>query len=222
MTTKTLYTRDYVFSPAIRIMHWLRALSIVLLVATGFYIAWPFLTPYGGTDNLQQGWVRMVHLIAGFMLVAITLARAYLYFFSRSNIERRSFRDVMSAKSWVVQLKSYLWMGQLHKAGAYGPLQFVTYLAVTLVILFMCLSGLTLHANVYHEGLGGMLYPFAEWFTGLMGGLAAVREWHHIMTWVFIIFLVIHVYMAVWSGIRFKQNSVDAIVSGYDVHKTKH
>ncbi len=222
MTTETLYTRDYVFSPAIRIMHWLRALSIVLLVITGFYIAWPFLTPYGGTDNLQQGWVRLVHLISGFVLVGITLARAYLYFFSRSDIERRSFRDVMSVNSWIVQLKSYLWMGKLHKAGVYGPLQYVTYLAVTLVIVFMCLSGLALHANVYHDGLGGMLYPFAEWFIGLMGGLAPVREWHHIMTWVFIIFLVIHVYMAVWSGIRFKQNSVDAIVSGYDVHKAKH
>ncbi|MGS0730811.1 Ni/Fe-hydrogenase, b-type cytochrome subunit, partial [Shewanella sp. 0m-11] len=33
--------------------------------------------------------------------------------------------------------------------------------------------------------------------------------------------VVIHVYMAVWSGIRFKHNSVDSIVSGYDYHKKK-
>ncbi|ADN75301.1 Ni/Fe-hydrogenase, b-type cytochrome subunit [Ferrimonas balearica DSM 9799] len=221
MTTKTLYTRDPVFTPAIRIMHWLRALSIVALVITGFYIAWPFLTPYGGTDNLQQGWVRAGHLLFGFVLVGITLARAYLYFFSRSDVERRSFRDVVSLDSWKRQLRSYLWKGKLDKAGVYGPLQYVTYLGLTLVMVFMCLSGLAMHAHVYHDGFGGALYPFAEWFVGIMGGMAPVREWHHILTWAFMIFVVIHVYMAVWSGIRFKQNSVDAIVSGCNIHPSK-
>ncbi|MGL4473987.1 MAG: Ni/Fe-hydrogenase, b-type cytochrome subunit [Shewanella sp.] len=221
MTTQTvLYVRQHIFSGAIRAFHWLRALAIVALVITGFYIAWPFLAMPSSSDVLVQGWIRVVHLICGFVLVAITVARAYLFFFSKSDIERRSFKDVISAKRWIGQLKSYLWMGHEPHTGVYGPLQFVVYLGITLAAVFMCVTGLVLYANVYHEGLGGALWTPAMWVTQLMGGLAEVRVWHHYITWAFIIFVVIHVYMAVWMGIRFKHNSVDSIVSGYDYHPT--
>ncbi|MEZ9820642.1 Ni/Fe-hydrogenase, b-type cytochrome subunit [Shewanella sp. 10N.286.45.A1] len=220
-TQSAPYQRELVFGAAIRIFHWLRALAILILVITGFYISWPFLVAPESSDVLVQGYIRAAHQIFGFLLVSITLVRAYLFFFGKSDIERRSFKDVLSPKSWITQLKSYLWMGHLDKAGVYGPLQFVTYLAISVVAFLICVTGLVLYANVYHQGLGGMLGGMANWVTMMMGGLAPVRIWHHYFTWVFIIFVVIHVYMAVWSGIRFKHNSVDSIVSGYDYHKKK-
>lgn len=220
-TQSAPYQRELVFGAAIRIFHWLRALAILVLVITGFYISWPFLVAPESSDVLVQGYIRAAHQIFGFLLVSITLVRAYLFFFGKSDIERRSFKDVLSPKSWLTQLKSYLWMGHLDKAGVYGPLQFVTYLAISVVAFLICVTGLVLYANVYHQGLGGMLGGMANWVTMMMGGLAPVRIWHHYFTWVFIIFVVIHVYMAVWSGIRFKHNSVDSIVSGYDYHKKK-
>jgi Ni/Fe-hydrogenase 1 B-type cytochrome subunit len=169
-------------------------------------------------DVLVQGWMRFTHQVLGFILVAITFIRAYLFFFSESNIERRSLRDVVRIKSWITQIKSYFWMGKLKKEGVYGPLQLVTYVFVTLMSIVMCVTGLALYANVYHEGLGGLLWGFGVWVTELFGGLAQVRLWHHYVTWVFIIFIVIHIYMAIWTGVRFKHNAVDAIVSGYDYH----
>ena len=220
-TQSAPYQRELVFGAAIRIFHWLRALAILILVITGFYISWPFLVAPESSDVLVQGYIRAAHQIFGFLLVSITLVRAYLFFFGKSDIERRSFKDVLSPKSWLTQLKSYLWMGHLDKAGVYGPLQFVTYFAISVVAFLICVTGLVLYANVYHQGLGGMLGGMANWVTMMMGGLAPVRIWHHYFTWVFIIFVVIHVYMAVWSGIRFKHNSVDSIVSGYDYHKKK-
>ncbi|MCL1095294.1 Ni/Fe-hydrogenase, b-type cytochrome subunit [Shewanella kaireitica] len=220
-TQSAPYQRELVFGAAIRIFHWLRALAILILVITGFYISWPFLVAPESSDVLVQGYIRAAHQIFGFLLVSITLVRAYLFFFGKSDIERRSFKDVLSPKSWVTQLKSYLWMGHLDKAGVYGPLQFVTYFAISVVAFLICVTGLVLYANVYHQGLGGMIGGMANWVTMMMGGLAPVRIWHHYFTWVFIIFVVIHVYMAVWTGIRFKHNSVDSIVSGYDYHKKK-
>jgi Ni/Fe-hydrogenase 1 B-type cytochrome subunit len=213
------HNRQLIFTPAIRIFHWLRALSILVLVITGFYISWPFLVAPASTDVLVQGWIRFAHIIFGFLLTSITFVRFYLFFFSRNNIERRSFKDVLSIKSWIAQLKSYLWMGKLDKAGVYGPLQFMTYVAISFVALIICITGLVLYANVYHLGVGGMLGDVSAWITALCGGLAPLRIYHHYLTWAFIIFVVIHVYMAVWAGIRFKHNSVDSIVSGYDYHK---
>ncbi|MDD8058408.1 MULTISPECIES: Ni/Fe-hydrogenase, b-type cytochrome subunit [Shewanella] len=213
------HNRKLIFTPAIRIFHWLRALAILVLVITGFYISWPFLVAPESTDVLVQGWIRFAHIVFGFLLTSITFVRFYLFFFSRNDIERKSFKDVMSFNSWIVQLKSYIWMGNLHKAGVYGPLQFMTYVAISFVALIMVITGLALYANVYHLGVGGLLVDMAAWFTALCGGLANLRIYHHYLTWAFIIFVVIHVYMAVWSGIRFKHNSVDSIVSGYDYHK---
>ncbi|GGP76018.1 Ni/Fe-hydrogenase, b-type cytochrome subunit [Shewanella ulleungensis] len=213
------HNRKLIFTPAIRIFHWLRALAILVLVITGFYISWPFLVAPESSDVLVQGWIRFAHIVFGFLLTSITLVRFYLYFFSRNNIERKSFKDVLSFNSWIVQLKSYIWMGNLHKAGVYGPLQFMTYVAISFVALIVCITGLVLYANVYHLGVGGLLGGVSDWLTALCGGLANLRTFHHYLTWAFIIFVVIHVYMAVWSGIRFKHNSVDSIVSGYDYHK---
>ncbi|MGI2169896.1 Ni/Fe-hydrogenase, b-type cytochrome subunit [Shewanella sp. MF05960] len=213
------HNRQLIFTPAIRIFHWLRALAILVLVITGFYISWPFLVAPESTDVLVQGWIRFAHIIFGFLLTSITLVRFYLFFFSRIDHERRSFKDVLSPRSWIKQVKSYFWMGSLHKAGVYGPLQFMTYVAISFVALIMCITGLVLYANVYHLGIGGMLGDVSAWITGLCGGLAPLRIYHHYLTWAFVIFVVIHMYMAVWSGIRFKHNSVDSIVSGYDYHK---
>ncbi|WP_144207997.1 Ni/Fe-hydrogenase, b-type cytochrome subunit [Shewanella donghaensis] len=219
MTQIATHHRQLIFSPAIRIFHWLRALAIVVLIVTGFYLSWPFLVAPESSDVLVQGWIRFVHLIFGFVLTAVTIARCYLFFFGKSKIERNSLKDVFSLQSWITQIKSYIWMGHLHKVGVYGPLQYVTYVGISAAAVFMCITGLVLYANVYHEGLGGAIWEVSAWFTALMGGLAQVRTWHHIVTWAFIIFMVIHVYMAIWSGIRFKHNSVDSIVSGYDYHK---
>ena len=99
-TSSVSYKQEIVFSAAIRIFHWLRALAILVLVMTGFYIAWPFLVAPESSDVLVQGWIRFAHLIFGFILCAITLARAYLFFFSKSDIERRSSHPETSAAQY--------------------------------------------------------------------------------------------------------------------------
>jgi len=219
MSHSATHNRQLIFSPAIRIFHWLRVMSILILVITGFYISWPFLVAPATNDIQVQSYIRFAHLVFGFLLTAITIVRAYLFFFAKSDIERRSFKDVVSVNSWIKNLKSYLWMGHLNKAGVYGPLQFMTYLVISLMVVLICITGLVLYANVYHQGMGGAMFGAANWITAQMGGLAWVRMVHHYLTWVFIIFTLVHVYMAVWCGIRFKHNSVDSIVSGYDYHK---
>jgi len=48
--------------------------------------------------------------------------------------------------------------------------------------------------------------------------------YHHITMWGFLIFIPIHVYMVVWSAIRFKHGGLDVMFTGYDyhLHKDKH
>ncbi len=211
----TLYKKVLVFSAATRIFHWLRALSILVLIVTGFYIANPFLQGPSSSNVLLMGWVRFVHVVFGFIFIAVTVSRCYMFVFSRSSRnERRSLLDVFSIKSWIIQIKSYFWVGHLKHQGVYGPLQYMTYLFLTLVAILMGITGLVLYAADFHLGLGGWLQTPALWIQHMMGGLADVRLWHSRLMWVFIVFILVHVYLVIWTSLRFNHNGVDLMVSG--------
>ena len=213
---------DFVYSSSNRILHWMRAIVITGLIVTGFYIADPFLTPEGSTDKLMYAEWTKWHLIFGFILIASGILRIYLFFFGKdSDGELRSLKDVFSLKSWLIQLKSYFFIGELKKKGLYGPLQFFTYTVIMLLVVISAITGLILYVHVYHQGLGGLLYEPMRAIEAWMGGLTNVRYVHHIAVWGFLIFIPIHIYMVIWAAIRFKHAALDVMFTGYDYHLKK-
>lgn len=219
---KPAYYPDFVYTGANRLLHWLRAITITILTVTGFYLASPFLSPGSSSDDLLYAKWGVVHYTTGFVLIAAAMLRIYLFFFGKNHEgETRSLKDVLSLKSWIIQLKSYFFIGELQKKGIYGPLQFATYFMIMVMVILTVLTGLILYSNVYHQGLGGMIYEPLSYVAKWMGGLAQVRLIHHITMWGFIIFVPIHVYMVIWSAIRFKHNALDVMFTGYDYHLKK-
>ena len=213
---------DFVYSSNNRILHWIRALVITGLIITGFYIADPFLSPDGGTEKLLFAKWAMWHYLFGFVLISAGLLRIYLFFFGKdSDGELRSLKDVFSIKSWIIQLKSYFFIGELQKKGLYGPLQFITYFAITVLVIVASVTGLVLYVHVYHQGIGGWLYEPMRAVEAWMGGLATVRYIHHITMWGYLIFIPIHIYLVIWSAIRFKHGALDVMFTGYDYHLKK-
>lgn len=213
---------SFVYSSTNRILHWVRAFVIIGLAITGFYIASPFLSPGESSDQLIYGqWVYW-HLVFGFILITAGLLRIYLFFFGPDRKgELLSLKDEFSLRSWITQLKSYFFIGELKKKGMYGPLQFLSYTMIMVLIVVASLTGLILYAHVYHQGLGGLLYEPMKVLEVWMGGLAVVRLIHHITMWGFLIFVPIHIYMVVWSAIRFKHAAMDVMFTGYDYHLKK-
>ncbi len=219
--------REYEFSALLRANHWVRAVSIVVLIVTGFYIADPFLAPYVSNEptNFMNAWWRFWHLVFGFALIATTMIKVYLFLFDKqSQVERTSFFDFISPKIWIQQLKYYMLVGtHPENKGVYNPLQFAAYFMLFVVIFVIVITGLILYVHVYHSGFGAFCYDMLRPIEVLMGGLANVRTVHHIATWVFILFVPVHVYMAVFNSIHSKKGSMDSIISGYswpdDHHK---
>lgn len=212
------------FSPLVCLFHWIRAFSIFALIATGFYIAYPFLQPKVSSEpvNFLQAYIRSIHLIVGFMLIGVSFFRLYLFLFDRkSSFERASIAQLKEPKVWLSVIGSYLWISKHpHIKGAYNPLQFVTYFILAVLVLLVSITGIALYINVYHNGLGAMLMPFFKWVEVVCGGLANVRVIHHILTWAFIIFIPVHIYLAVWNSIKYPNGGVDGIVSGIRYQKS--
>jgi len=212
--------KQYEFSLWLRLTHWVRVLSLIVLIFTGFYIAIPFISStlnQGEPNNYLNALMRFWHIIFGFVLICVTLGKFYLFIFdSESKVERVSFWDFISPSVWFKQIKYYLLMGKhTHLKGAYNPLQFMAYTGVYGAIILMCITGLILDMHVYHEGLAGMLYDFLRPLEELLGGLAWVRQLHHIGMWIFIVFLPIHIYLVIFNSVYGKSGAMDSIVSGY-------
>ncbi|TQR34486.1 Ni/Fe-hydrogenase, b-type cytochrome subunit [Campylobacter sp. MIT 99-7217] len=210
---------EYEFSIGLRATHWLRAVSIVILVGTGFYLSYVFQSPLstGEPTNFMQAKYRFVHEVAGFVLIACVIFKVYLFFFDKMSVkERNSFKEALDPKAWIEQIKFYLFIGKYpHHKGCYNPLQFATYTFFYAIMFGIILTGLILYVHVYHEGLGGMLYDLLRPFEAMFGGLAEVRTYHRIFMWVIIIFLPVHIYMAVFNALKGRDGSLDAIFSGY-------
>jgi len=207
------------FSAGYRWQHWIRAISIFALIFTGFYIANPFIT-YANVSpeptRFLQAQLREWHIIFGFAMIGAVLYKTiYFFFFKEAKFERESIKDAFNLKVAIQQIGYYLLITKHpHTKGIYNPLQFWAYVMLYVFFYGIIITGLALYAEVYHSGIGGMLYPFAKVVESFFGGLAYVRLWHHIFMWAIIIVVFVHIYMAVYNAVFGKNGGMDAIFSG--------
>jgi len=64
-------------------------------------------------------------------------------------------------------------------------------------------------------------YKILRPVENMLGGLAVVRYVHHIFTWFFILFIVVHIYMAFWYDAILKKGTVSSMISGNIFKKVK-
>ncbi len=218
-------TQEMEFSAGYRWQHWIRAISIVALTITGFYIAVPFISPTPNPEptNFMYALFRSWHIIFGFIMTWIVLYKSYLFVFGRKHqMERDAIKDILNPTVWVKQIGYYLFITKHPKLnGVYNPVQFMAYVGFYIMMFLLIITGFILYVHVYHEGLGGFLYDPMMSLEVMMGGLAMVREIHHITMWGVILFVLAHVYMAIFNAVYGKEGSMDAIFSGMKWHK-KH
>ena len=212
------------WSVAMRINHWAMALSIFILIVTGFYIADPFVISKGETvEKFFMGNVRFVHILFGVFLVFLFLWRVYLAFFSRFHADWKDFFAWTNIRCTIDQIKFYLLItkkGPDYKT-LYGPMQSLAYIGLMFMVLVISITGLILMGAGYHAGFTAVAYTILRPVENLLGGLAMVRYIHHVFTWLFILFIVVHMYMAFWYDAVLKKGTVSSMISGNIFKKVK-
>ncbi|PAF50374.1 Ni/Fe-hydrogenase, b-type cytochrome subunit [Helicobacter sp. 13S00401-1] len=218
MKQPTFYKQDVMMGSTTVFLHWVRAISIIILIASGFYIAFPFLQPLtdGKPTMFLQAYIRSGHIIFGFILICAAFFRLYLYIFAPSSkSERASFKQIFSGKVWLGILGNYLFVSKHPQIkGVYNPIQYVVYFCLAVLTFLVSITGVVLYSNVYHLGLGEVLGDIFGWVTPLVGGLSVVREIHHVCMWGFMLFIPVHVYMVIWNSVKYPNGGVDLMVSG--------
>jgi Ni/Fe-hydrogenase b-type cytochrome subunit len=210
------YQWVYLWEWPIRAMHWLAALSIVMLVVTGLYIGKPYFVTSGDTGaHFLMGWMRAVHFGAAAVLVATAIVRVY-WLFAGNKFERLPALFPIRPRDWVNmvrQVKFYL-MIQPERAPHYlghNPLQQLSYTGMYAVAFIQVVTGFAMYGQF---DPGGFFFRAFGWLGPLLGGMPVVRLVHHVSTWVFCAFVPVHVYLAMRADLLERGGTISSIISG--------
>lgn len=210
------YEWVYLWHWPIRAMHWLAAISIVVLAVTGLYIGKPYFVVAGDpSSQYVMGWMRFLHFAAAGLLVATAIVRVY-WLFAGNKFERWNALFPLSPRSWSnmwKQVKHYL-MIRPEEAPSYlghNPLQQLSYTGLYFVAAVMVVTGFAMYGQA---DPGGFFYASFAWVIDLFGNVQTVRFVHHVLTWVFLVFIPIHVYLTLRTDLLEHTGTLSSIVSG--------
>ncbi|AVX21882.1 MULTISPECIES: cytochrome b/b6 domain-containing protein [Carboxydocella] len=168
----------------VRLVHWWNVTAISFLVLSGFYIHDPLFWEgwFAGMDR-----ARLVHLVAGWLLVAATF---YRWGFALVTGEWRQvvfrWQDMKDLRQL---LKYYLFLTSSYpQKGKYNPGQKLAYTLLPFLIIGQLVTGVIL--------LKPALAPVAF----ALGDLARLRLIHYLLTWVMLVFVLGHLYLVLQSG----------------------
>ncbi len=210
------YRWVYVWQWPTRAMHWMAALSLVVLIVTGFYIGEPyFMTGGEASDHYLMGTMRFAHFAAAGLFVATGIVRVY-WLFAGNKYERLPALFPVRSRDWrnlVEQMKHYMMLRSAHAPHYLGhnPLQQLGYTGIYVVALAQVITGFSLY-GLYNPG--GFFYATFAWVGPLLGGAQAVRFVHHILTWAFLIFIPIHIYFGIRADVTEREGAISSIING--------
>jgi Ni/Fe-hydrogenase 1 B-type cytochrome subunit len=170
----------------LRLLHWWNMVSILLLCLTGYSIHSPqTIHLFGSMSN-----ARMIHFVMGYVLLIGLVMRIYFAMVTKDykNIVYQPIKDTMKLPS---MLKYYLFLAKSHPFyGKYNPGQKAMYTGWVFMALIQIITGFILYMPNTFMALGGLL-----------GGLMTVRLIHYIVTWLFVLTILAHVYLDMSEGV---------------------
>ncbi len=213
----------YVFEAPVRIWHWLHALSIFVLCVTGYFIAYP-LPSVGGeaSSHFLMGTFRWLHFVAAYVFTIGFLVRIYWAIVGNRYARELFILPIHKAEWWkdlIHEVKYYGFMTRKsHKILGHNPLaQSAMFFFNVILTLFLIVTGFALYA----EGLGQGSWAdkMFGWAIPLLGGSLNTKMWHLTAMWLMIVFVVIHIYMAIRADIMSRESSISTIIGGWRMYK---
>lgn len=214
----------YVWQMPVRVFHWINAMSIILLMGTGIYIGNPFL---GATVQEEayysfvMGWVRYIHFFSAFLFTINLLIRWYWVFKGNRYATSNPFRKIFWIETWETT-KFYLFLKNKkpHYVG-HNPLAQLSYwIFIGLGSIIMIFTGYFLYFEPQPEAFFGTF--FFSWVPLVFGGDSfSIRSLHHIVAWGFMIFMVVHIYMAFREDYLQRNGTMSSIFTGYKTEPKK-
>jgi Ni/Fe-hydrogenase 1 B-type cytochrome subunit len=213
---------------AMRIIHWLNVISMIVAVITGLYIADPYYQAFiadPAVDKYVMAWNRWGHFIVAIIFDVTSILVAYLFFFSR--FEKPYKKVIPTGKNLQEFGEVVLNLLTLNRRKNFDSthgdsFNAVYFLIFHLLLAWMLFTGLQLYVHGLESGLSSigswwpwMLHLVTDWTIPVTGGtLMDVRVAHHLSMWLIITWVAFHIYYQVWRTIFWKEGDIAIVVGG--------
>ncbi len=205
--------RSYVWEWPVRVTHWVTVFCILFLTVTGLYIHGTPISARTGTAYVM-GTVRFWHVVAGFVLLAAFLVRFYWFFAGNRCASWQAFVPLRKSR-WrdmgeMAKYYSFLRWRPVHRVG-HNPLAALAYTFIFVCLLMSIWTGFTLFSKTAGTPFLRVVFGWsATWF-----GIQGIRLFHYLLMFVFLAFLIHHVYSAVLVSIEERNGLFESIFTGY-------
>jgi len=175
------------------ITHWINLICMIMLAFSGFYIHFPFFAGFMGV-------ARGMHFVAMYVIVINLVFRIIAAFTVKTAVKMGTREVDTDIKNWLPQaenkhqffetIKYYLFLRKEGVISAkYGSLQKIAYLATIPLTFIQAYTGFAIYGPTQDWGLfaGG---------SAMVGGPMNMRIIHYFIMWAFIVFTMIHAYLA--------------------------
>ncbi len=214
----------YVYQAPVRIWHWVQVFAILALGITGYLIGSPPPSLGGeASDWFLFGWIRYIHFVAAWIVIVGFVFRLYWAFVGNAHAREIFLPPVWRPSFWGGVWHEILWYAMIarepRKYVGHNPLAVLTmHVMYVWGIVFMIVTGLALYGE--GTGMGSWQYEwFSSWVIPLFGQSQDVHTWHHLGMWVIVVFVIIHVYVAVREDIMSRQSIISSMISGWRLFK---
>jgi Ni/Fe-hydrogenase 1 B-type cytochrome subunit len=209
--------RVFVFSVPVRVFHWVNALTTFLLIGTGLIIANPPAIQSGQEASFGYwfGTVRFIHFASAYVFAANFVLRIY-WFFVGNRYERLNNFIPWGKKFWhefrqVIRMDVFLKRNEQHMSIGHNPVAALSYFVIFICMLIMTITGFSLYAE-----MSTMLFAnWFQWCSDLLGGDIMTRIVHHWVMWVFILFIMVHLYLVFYHDYVEGRGETSSMVGGW-------
>jgi Ni/Fe-hydrogenase 1 B-type cytochrome subunit len=213
-TETVIYTK--VWEAPVRLAHWIMVLAILTLGITGYLIGNPpFSQPTEASKVFTFGKIRFVHFVAAYVLLSTFLLRLY-WGIVGNRFSRWLTMLPVSRKRWrgiSLEIKDlFRPKGQFRVYTGHSPLANVSYILLYLGVLFSIVTGFTLYAQANYSGMWRKIAGFGLRLFG--ENLNTVHFLHHLVLWFFALFLVVHLYLVLYTMFVSRTTEIDTMVTG--------
>jgi len=208
----------YVFSPFLRIFHWIMVGCITVLFLTGLYIGNP---QFIGTQGLEPTFafherlsmetIRFAHFVAAYILLFSFILRIYGFIINKGDRLFPHFWKKQYLLDLIDTKMHYLFLKFRHKPFLRNPLARASYVAVYFLILIEAVTGFAMYCMINPNSWGAKLFGPVNF---LLVDEYVVHLIHHYVAWAIILFVIVHVYMAVRADFMDGEGEISSMFSG--------
>lgn len=214
---KAISKKIYVWELPVRLYHWVNALAVVVLAVTGYLIGKPPALTSGAEASFGYwfGTIRFVHFVSAFVFFFNFLFRIYWGFVGNKYADWKNFIPYKK-EQWkeifqVLKIDILQVSNVKLKSIGHNSMAGFTYFLTFLAFLFQSITGFGMYSAMSDSFLPNLF----SWIVPLMGGDFAVRQWHHVMMWFFVIFAIVHVYLVFYHDYVEGRGTISSMAGGW-------